>query len=80
MNLSDVLTYLKAFPTHAERRRLTSQGAIRLNDKVVTDINKFALLSGPHTIQVGKNTLFEIYLENGEIRHAMKRKLRKEKV
>jgi tyrosyl-tRNA synthetase len=57
--LVDVLVSAKVVDFKSEVRRLIQQGGVRVNDKVIGDIN-YKLEKGKHVIQVGKRRFIEL--------------------
>ncbi|MDD5341694.1 MAG: tyrosine--tRNA ligase, partial [Patescibacteria group bacterium] len=52
-NIIDAMTEIGFTPSRSEAKRLIEQGGVKVDDKVVSDIN-YSLIPGEHLIQKGK--------------------------
>lgn len=65
MTLQNLLTRLEAVASGGEARRIISQGAVKVNDEVVKDVDFKLEQKVPHTIQVSKK-IFKVLGIYGE--------------
>jgi len=60
--LIDVLVEINFAPSRSEAKRLIEQGGVKIDDKVISDIN-FSLASGEHLVQKGKRFFAKVIIQ-----------------
>jgi len=61
-NIIDILVEINFAPSRSEAKRLIEQGGVKIDDKVISDIN-FSLASGEHLVQKGKRFFAKVIIQ-----------------
>jgi ribosomal protein S4 len=66
MNILAVLTQTGMCPTHGEARRMVHQGAVKINEQLIKDV-EHKLKDGVYTITVGRRMARRVHILDGKM-------------